>query len=374
MTGIYEALERNSETKERLSKFQAESPAPDRLPEEEEVMNAPGAQNQGAATPPQNPAATLSPQAAFPQGKPPQSQSVDPKDFLPAWMLEKTAPAPNITQHITVNPVGPGSMNATMQPVASSPVSPLVAQSRLGLFDRMEINPATSLLSKSDTFMGKRMVGLYQNVRAALRRGEPRDTDEVLARCVMFMGATYGEGAATQLRDFAKSIASKFHLKTLLIDADCGRAPQAGFFKTPKDQGLDMIVKSDQDIGNMLVESRDSLFHQVGDSSLIICQVATDGTTTSSTFDSPRLVRIINQLRHEVDLILISGPPVHLSPDGVSLAPRVDGIVLIVAAENKRWQVANSAKIRLQENGGNIIGVILNKQQRHIPAFIYKRL
>ena len=74
------------------------------------------------------------------------------------------------------------------------------------------------------------------------------------------------------------------------------------------------------------------------------------------------------------DWIIFSCPPVNAYNDAAALAGMVDGVVLVIQAEKTRWEVAQSAKDRLEKAGANILGVVLNDRRHHIPEWIYKRL
>ena len=56
------------------------------------------------------------------------------------------------------------------------------------------------------------------------------------------------------------------------------------------------------------------------------------------------------------------------------LCTKVDGVVLVIEAGKTREQVAVRAKKELEEAGGKVLGVVLNKRKYHIPEWIYKRL
>jgi len=48
--------------------------------------------------------------------------------------------------------------------------------------------------------------------------------------------------------------------------------------------------------------------------------------------------------------------------------------VIVVQAENTRWEVAQSAKERIKNAKVNLLGVILNRRKMHIPDWAYKIL
>ncbi|MDH3602649.1 MAG: cobalamin biosynthesis protein CobQ, partial [Candidatus Tectomicrobia bacterium] len=67
-------------------------------------------------------------------------------------------------------------------------------------------------------------------------------------------------------------------------------------------------------------------------------------------------------------------PPVTVSADGLAIVRKVDGVVLVVEAENTRWPVVQSVKDRIIKARGNLLGIVFNKRQYHIPPFLYNRL
>jgi Mrp family chromosome partitioning ATPase len=53
---------------------------------------------------------------------------------------------------------------------------------------------------------------------------------------------------------------------------------------------------------------------------------------------------------------------------------QVDGVVLVLAAEDTRWPVAERVKESIERSGGRVLGIVLNKRRYHIPPCIYRRL
>lgn len=73
-------------------------------------------------------------------------------------------------------------------------------------------------------------------------------------------------------------------------------------------------------------------------------------------------------------MVLWDLPPLTVSPVALLLARRVDGIVLLVQAHRTRSHVAQHAALRLQESGGRMLGVVLNRTLDFIPGWIYRLL
>ena len=73
-------------------------------------------------------------------------------------------------------------------------------------------------------------------------------------------------------------------------------------------------------------------------------------------------------------LILWDVPPVTSAPVAMVLARQVDGVVLLTQANRTRRQVASHAALRLQESGGRLLGVVMNRTLNFIPSWIYRLL
>ena len=80
-------------------------------------------------------------------------------------------------------------------------------------------------------------------------------------------------------------------------------------------------------------------------------------------------------------LILASASPrrrellaqVGILPDAI-LAPRVDGIVMVLRAEITRIEDAVKMKRQLEWAGGQVIGTVLNGKKSHIPMMLQRFL
>jgi len=58
----------------------------------------------------------------------------------------------------------------------------------------------------------------------------------------------------------------------------------------------------------------------------------------------------------------------------LALVAKVDGVVLVVEAEETKWRTAGHVREQIERVGGNILGVVLNKRRYHIPQSVYKYL
>jgi Mrp family chromosome partitioning ATPase len=52
----------------------------------------------------------------------------------------------------------------------------------------------------------------------------------------------------------------------------------------------------------------------------------------------------------------------------------MDGVIMVIEAENTRWEVAQSARERIASERIHILGAVLNRRKMYIPEWAYRRL
>lgn len=81
---------------------------------------------------------------------------------------------------------------------------------------------------------------------------------------------------------------------------------------------------------------------------------------SSALLASPRMDAVLAELLAAFDLVLIDSPPVFPIADSAILAPRVDGVVLVVRGHATDRQVSREALARLRYMQARVMGVVLN--------------
>ncbi len=82
----------------------------------------------------------------------------------------------------------------------------------------------------------------------------------------------------------------------------------------------------------------------------------------------------VSKIRSRYRYSIIDCPALSTSSDVLSLAPHLDGIVVVVAAnETHKTQIANVER-QIHMVNGKILGYLLNKRKYMVPDWLYKRL
>lgn len=82
----------------------------------------------------------------------------------------------------------------------------------------------------------------------------------------------------------------------------------------------------------------------------------------------------VSKIRSRYRYSIIDCPALSASSDVLSLAPHLDGIVVVVAAnQTHKSQIANVER-QIHMVNGKILGYLLNKRKYMVPDWLYKRL
>lgn len=86
---------------------------------------------------------------------------------------------------------------------------------------------------------------------------------------------------------------------------------------------------------------------------------------------SERMVEIMRLVGEQSDIIIIDSPPVMAVTDAAVLAPRVDGVLLVVKPGTTKLAACKQAVEQLHRVGANILGVILNDIEINRSGYKY---
>ena len=86
---------------------------------------------------------------------------------------------------------------------------------------------------------------------------------------------------------------------------------------------------------------------------------------------SKRVSDLLGLLRAQAEYLLIDVPPIIAVTDAAVLAPRVDGVLLVVNAGKTRRDLAIKARDMLRQVNANVLGVVLNNATIDKSAYEY---
>ena len=184
-------------------------------------------------------------------------------------------------------------------------------------------------------------------------------------KTILFAGTAHGDGASTTAINFATTLARSSQLKVLLIDANLTTPCLHDVFKIDHVEGLSDLVTKDGG-GDQPINVTSGNLH------VIPCGSYHSEPVT--LLESIAFDQFLKRMRDRYDYVLLDAPPVHGFSECRVLCAKVDGVVLVIESGKTRRHVALSCKKRVEDAGGKLLGVVVNKRRYYIPDFIYRRL
>jgi capsular exopolysaccharide synthesis family protein len=117
-----------------------------------------------------------------------------------------------------------------------------------------------------------------------------------------------------------------------------------------------------------------SAIKKVGPENLYVVTPGSKSSGPVSLFESQRFWEFLKTMRSEFEYVVLDGPPLPSFSESKVICSKVDGVVMVVESGKTRKQVALRAKKDIEQAGGTVLGVVLNKRKYHIPEWVYRRL
>lgn len=148
--------------------------------------------------------------------------------------------------------------------------------------------------------------------------------------------------------------------KVILVDADMRKGRQAKIFNLPSNRGLSNYISNLDENG---VELNEDLGKFIKETEVPNLSVITSGTVPpnpSELLSSPKLEKMIEELKKCYDIIIFDGAPIVPITDSLILA-RMLGSTIIVTLYNKtKKDDLKKVKNGIESVGGKILGTCIN--------------
>jgi capsular exopolysaccharide synthesis family protein len=203
----------------------------------------------------------------------------------------------------------------------------------------------------------------FRQLRDRLLLGNTGHELKTIAVCK----ANANEGSSTVASHLALAFASDPRMRVVLVDSDL-RHP-----------GLHTLLGVSQENGlyDILVEGAATTKERIKKTVLPNLCVITSGAPLSlqSMIFAPQVfTEVLETLKTDFSIVIVDTPPTLADDTALAVAAQCDGVILVVQAEQTRWEIAQEAQVRLRSAGAKFLGVVLNRRTYPIPEFLYKRL
>jgi protein-tyrosine kinase len=152
---------------------------------------------------------------------------------------------------------------------------------------------------------------------------------------------------------------------TLIVDCDLRRPRLHSFFSARNVRGLTDVLAGEGRMGEIWQEPMPGL------------KLITAGLpppNPAELLGSQRFAEFLDRVRQEFDYVLLDIAPVNVVSDSLIIATQVDGVLLVLDAQNTRKGTVPQTVRSLEAVGANLLGTVMNnvriRQSRHYRRYI----
>ena len=204
-------------------------------------------------------------------------------------------------------------------------------------------------------------VEAFRSLRSALFFGAANGEHQ---KVILITSAVPNEGKSTIAANLARTLALGGS-RVVLVDADVRRGmlhKLMGMHRTP---GLAEALLDGRDVESLL--QKDALAN--------LWFLPRGGTLNNpgDFFLGAKLDGLLERLRHQFDYVLIDTCPVFAADDATTLAPKVDGTLLVVRSGFSSAHAVQRALEMLTQRKAKILGMVFNRANAAARTYYYYR-
>jgi capsular exopolysaccharide synthesis family protein len=187
----------------------------------------------------------------------------------------------------------------------------------------------------------------YSNLRSALLF---KESPSGQAKSIVVTSAAPGDGKSMVCANLAISLAHA-GARVLLVDADLRRGQMHKRFAIPGHPGLAEVLAEQCAWSEVVVHT------SIPNLDLLPCG---QPPLRPSSLLISRTKKLLEQMAGHYDYYLFDSAPVLVADDASSLAPQVDGVLMVIRAGSTYGRIAKAALDLLHMRKVNVIGLIYN--------------
>ena len=140
--------------------------------------------------------------------------------------------------------------------------------------------------------------------------------------------------------------------RVLVVDADLRKGSLHARFGITAEKGLSQMLAQNLDWRSLVQETRLPNLR-------LMPRGAAEKHSTEFFFAAD-MERFLTEAGKEYDYVILDSPPVMAADDAATLAPRVDGVLFVIRAEQTSARVARASLDILHQRNAHVLGIVFN--------------
>jgi capsular exopolysaccharide synthesis family protein len=183
------------------------------------------------------------------------------------------------------------------------------------------------------------------------------------AQTLMVAAPGSAEGKTSVLANLAVTLAQSGK-KVIVVDTDLRRSSLHGMFDLLNDIGFsNLLLAQNPDVAGYLQGNKVE--------GLKVLAAGPSPQNPADLLGSSRISFLIEKLKKEADIVLFDSAPVLAVADATIMAPKVDGVILVVNSGSTRPEALAETKNILSKGNARILGVVLNRVEKEGSGSYY---
>jgi capsular exopolysaccharide synthesis family protein len=168
---------------------------------------------------------------------------------------------------------------------------------------------------------------------------------------LLISSAMAEEGKSFTAANLAHVFALQPERRVVLVDCDLRRGSLASFLGAPHTPGLSEYLNGECALEEVLQAG--------GAENFFLLPCGSRVQQPGELIASPRMAKLVEQLRARFDWVIVDTPPATLFSDASVLADLCDGVLLVVKSGATPIRMAKNASLEFKKK--SLLGVVLNK-------------
>lgn len=199
----------------------------------------------------------------------------------------------------------------------------------------------------------------FRNIRSSLLY---MATEGERPKVLLVTSAIPGEGKSTVAGNLARTLAFSGS-RTLLVDADIRKGVLHEEFETEHEPGLAAVLEGAKHYADALC--RTDL------ESLDLIPRGRPRGHIGELLIGPATPALLKQCQEDYEYIIIDSPPVLAADDTPSLAPKVDGVIMVMRTAFTSSRLTQTSLDQLRQRQARIVGMVLNCINTSLPDYYH---